>query len=28
VEVIVKSDEYEAIIDEEFKGFGKPEWMK
>ena len=24
---IVESDEFEAVIDEEFKGFGKPEWM-
>ncbi|MFT4413935.1 MetQ/NlpA family ABC transporter substrate-binding protein [Fredinandcohnia humi] len=25
---VVESDEFEKIIDEEFKGFGKPEWMK
>ncbi|MFJ9463327.1 MetQ/NlpA family ABC transporter substrate-binding protein [Viridibacillus arvi] len=25
---IVKSEEFEKIIDEEFKGFGKPDWMK
>ncbi|MGH2316605.1 MetQ/NlpA family ABC transporter substrate-binding protein [Planococcus sp. SE5232] len=24
---IVESDEFEAVIDEEFEGFGKPEWM-
>lgn len=24
---VVESDEFEAIIDEEFEGFGKPEWM-
>lgn len=23
----VESEEFEAVIDEEFKGFGKPEWM-
>jgi len=28
IKAIVESDEFEAIIDEEFKGFGKPEWMK
>jgi len=25
---IVESEEFEALIDAEFKGFGKPEWMK
>ena len=25
---IVESAEFEKIIDSEFKGFGKPEWMK
>lgn len=25
---VVESDEFEKIIDEEFVGFGKPEWMK
>lgn len=25
---VVQSAEFEKIIDEEFKGFGKPEWMK
>lgn len=25
---VVESDEFEKIIDEEFAGFGKPEWMK
>jgi D-methionine transport system substrate-binding protein len=24
----VESDEFEKVIDEQFKGFGKPEWMK
>lgn len=24
---IVESEEFEAVIDEEFEGFGKPEWM-
>jgi D-methionine transport system substrate-binding protein len=24
---VVESEEFEAIIDEDFKGFGKPEWM-
>lgn len=24
---VVESDEFEAVIDEEFEGFGKPEWM-
>ena len=24
---IVESAEFEKVIDEEFKGFGKPEWM-
>ncbi len=28
IKAIVESDEFEAIIDDEFKGFGKPEWMK
>lgn len=25
---VVESAEFEKVIDEEFKGFGKPEWMK
>lgn len=25
---VVESDAFESVIDEEFKGFGKPEWMK
>lgn len=25
---VVQSDEFEKVIDEEFAGFGKPEWMK
>jgi len=25
---VVESDEFEKIIDDEFAGFGKPEWMK
>lgn len=25
---VVQSEEFEKVIDEEFKGFGKPEWMK
>ncbi|WP_421378347.1 MetQ/NlpA family ABC transporter substrate-binding protein [Bacillus salacetis] len=25
---VVESEEFEATIDEEFKGFGKPEWME
>lgn len=25
---VVESEEFEKVIDEEFKGFGKPEWMK
>ncbi|MBA9028475.1 MULTISPECIES: MetQ/NlpA family ABC transporter substrate-binding protein [Bacillaceae] len=28
IKEVVESDEFEKIIDEEFKGFGKPEWMK
>jgi D-methionine transport system substrate-binding protein len=28
IKAIVESDEFETIIDEEFQGFGKPEWMK
>lgn len=28
IKAIVESDEFEKIIDEEFQGFGKPEWMK
>jgi D-methionine transport system substrate-binding protein len=28
IKEVVESDEFEATIDEEFKGFGKPEWME
>ncbi|MFT9597589.1 MetQ/NlpA family ABC transporter substrate-binding protein [Mesobacillus sp.] len=28
IKEVVESDEFEKIIDEKFKGFGKPEWMK
>lgn len=28
IKEVVESAEFEKIIDEEFKGFGKPEWMK
>ncbi|WP_026771568.1 MetQ/NlpA family ABC transporter substrate-binding protein [Sediminibacillus sp. JSM 1682029] len=28
IKEVVESDEFEQIIDEEFQGFGKPEWMK
>ena len=28
IKAVIESDEFEKIIDEEFKGFGKPEWMK
>lgn len=28
IQAVVESAEFEAIIDKEFKGFGKPEWMK
>lgn len=28
IKAVVESDEFEKIIDEEFEGFGKPEWMK
>ena len=28
IKAVVESDEFEKIIDEEFKGFGKPDWMK
>lgn len=28
IKAAVESDEFEAVIDKEFKGFGKPEWMK
>jgi len=27
IKEVVESEEFEAIIDEDFKGFGKPEWM-
>jgi D-methionine transport system substrate-binding protein len=28
IKAVVEADEFEKIIDEEFKGFGKPEWME
>jgi D-methionine transport system substrate-binding protein len=28
IKEVVESEEFEKIIDEEFKGFGKPEWME
>ncbi|MGR9049785.1 MetQ/NlpA family ABC transporter substrate-binding protein [Halobacillus faecis] len=28
IKEVVESEEFEKIIDEEFKGFGKPQWMK
>jgi D-methionine transport system substrate-binding protein len=28
IKEVVESDEFEKIIDNDFKGFGKPEWMK
>lgn len=28
IKSVVESDEFEKIIDDEFEGFGKPEWMK
>ena len=28
IKEVIESDEFEKVIDEEFKGFGKPEWMK
>ncbi|RID86116.1 hypothetical protein D1953_10095 [Peribacillus asahii] len=28
IKAAVESDEFEEVIDKEFKGFGKPEWMK
>ncbi|MEQ2525470.1 MetQ/NlpA family ABC transporter substrate-binding protein [Bacillaceae bacterium CLA-AA-H227] len=28
IKEVVESDAFEKVIDEEFKGFGKPEWMK
>ncbi|MFD1040674.1 MetQ/NlpA family ABC transporter substrate-binding protein [Virgibacillus byunsanensis] len=27
IKEVIESDEFEAIIDEEFQGFGKPQWM-
>ncbi len=27
IKAVVESEEFEKVIDEEFKGFGKPEWM-
>jgi D-methionine transport system substrate-binding protein len=28
IKEVVESKEFEEVIDKEFKGFGKPEWMK
>ncbi|WP_226676463.1 MetQ/NlpA family ABC transporter substrate-binding protein [Rossellomorea aquimaris] len=28
IKAVVEADQFETIIDEQFKGFGKPEWMK
>ncbi|MFC3885553.1 MetQ/NlpA family ABC transporter substrate-binding protein [Bacillus songklensis] len=28
IKEVVESEDFEKVIDEEFKGFGKPEWMK
>ncbi|MEL3970923.1 MetQ/NlpA family ABC transporter substrate-binding protein [Rossellomorea oryzaecorticis] len=28
IKAVVEAEEFEKVIDEEFKGFGKPEWMK
>ncbi len=28
IQAVIESEEFEKVIDEEFKGFGKPEWMK
>jgi D-methionine transport system substrate-binding protein len=28
IKAVVEADEFEKVIDEEFKGFGKPEWME
>jgi D-methionine transport system substrate-binding protein len=28
IKAVVESDEFEKIIDEQFEGFGKPDWMK
>lgn len=28
IKEVIESEEFEAIIDEEFQGFGKPEWMQ
>jgi D-methionine transport system substrate-binding protein len=28
IKAVVEADEFEKTIDEEFKGFGKPEWME
>ncbi|CDQ19402.1 MetQ/NlpA family ABC transporter substrate-binding protein [Halobacillus karajensis] len=28
IKEVIESDEFEKIMDEEFKGFGKPQWMK
>ena len=28
IQSVVESDEFEKVIDEQFEGFGKPEWMK
>ncbi|WP_042352875.1 MetQ/NlpA family ABC transporter substrate-binding protein [Bacillus massiliigorillae] len=28
IKEVIESDDFEKVIDEKFKGFGKPEWMK
>jgi D-methionine transport system substrate-binding protein len=28
IKSVVESDDFEKVIDSEFKGFGKPAWMK
>lgn len=28
IKAVVESDDFEKVIDEEFEGFGKPDWMK
>ncbi len=28
IQAVIESDEFEAVIDEEFEGFGKPNWME
>jgi len=28
IKAVIESEDFEKVIDAEFKGFGKPEWMK